>query len=138
MVSSRFGSSVPPRWLEAMKRRSGVSARAVVAISSRQSPPRRSSPSTTADEGLAPGYSRPTGSIRPSVAGRVVVDAQEADAARRVRLEQGTDLAVLLVALALPPAVEAEGDAGQGHPEPRKPGAPAPPTRIHEAYRSER
>src|SRR5690606_4276481 len=54
-----------------------------------------------------------------ALAGRaaVVVDAQEGHPARQVRLQEGPDLTVLLVALALPAAVEAEGDTGRGDPE---------------------
>jgi hypothetical protein len=38
------------------------------------------------------------------------VDAKEAEAPRQVLLDDGADLAVLLVGLALPAAVEAERD----------------------------
>ena len=76
-----------------------------------------------ADEGLAAGVLAPDG-LEP-VGAAVLVDAQEAEAARQVLLDDGADLAVLLVALALPAAVQAERHARGGHPEAEAGGAGA-------------
>src|SRR6478752_2710768 len=76
-----------------------------------------------ADEGLAAGVLAPDG-LEP-VGATVLVDAQEAEAAREVLLDDGADLAVLLVALALPAAVQSERDARRGDPEAEAGGAGA-------------
>src|SRR6478735_3275243 len=76
-----------------------------------------------ADEGLAAGVLAPDG-LEP-VGATVLVDAQEAEAAREVLLDDGADLAVLLVALALPAAVQSEPDARRGDPEAEAGGAGA-------------
>ena len=106
-----------------MKRSSGVRARAVATMSSAKSARPMAESSF---------HHLPTKASPP-----VVLAADELEPVRRARpraragsagraagaLDEGTDLAVLLVALALPAAVEAERDARRRHPEPEARGA---------------
>ena len=118
---------MPPRWLEVMNRSSGVSARAVVDDLVGEVGPSDGLVALppAADERLAAGVLAPD-RLDPALGAAPSSWTRRKLTPRgRCSLEHGTDLAVLLVALALPAAVQAERDAGRGHPEPEAGGAGA-------------